>query len=84
MHSPVQLPLDLIDFPDVMRRAAELCADVWIEVGKTLGVIGAGRVGTNFAKKSKSFEMKVLYNDLKRNEDLEKETGATNVSIPKF
>lgn len=47
--------------------------------GKTLGVIGAGRVGTNFARKSKGFEMKVLYNDIKRNEEFEKETGSTYV-----
>ncbi len=47
--------------------------------GKTLGVIGAGRVGTNFARKSKGFEMKVLYNDIKRNEEFENETGSTYV-----
>ena len=34
MRGATQLPLDLIDFPDVMGRAAGLCADVWIEVGK--------------------------------------------------
>jgi len=47
--------------------------------GKTLGVIGTGRVGANFAKKSKGFEMKLLYNDLRRNEKFEEETAATYV-----
>jgi len=44
--------------------------------GKTLGVIGAGRIGSNFAKKSKGFEMKVLYTDLQPNAAFEAETGA--------
>ena len=47
--------------------------------GRTLGVIGAGRIGANFAKKSKGFEMKVLYTDVVRNEAFEAETGATYV-----
>lgn len=35
-----QLPLDLLDFPDLMRRAIDLCAEVWIDVGKAqLGLI---------------------------------------------
>ena len=32
MGGATRLPLDLIDSPDVMHRAAELCADVWVEV----------------------------------------------------
>ncbi len=47
--------------------------------GKILGVIGTGRVGTNFAKKSKGFEMELLYNDIKRDKEFEEETGATYV-----
>lgn len=43
--------------------------------GKTLGVIGAGRIGGNFAKKAKGFEMKVLYHDVARSEPFEAETG---------
>jgi hypothetical protein len=34
MRGAAQLPLDLIDFPDIMKRAINLCAEVWIEVGK--------------------------------------------------
>ena len=47
--------------------------------GKTLGVIGIGRIGANFAKKSKGFEMRILYNDIKPDEEFEKETGASYV-----
>ena len=34
LRGPARLPLDYYDRPDAVRRAAELCADVWIEVGK--------------------------------------------------
>lgn len=45
--------------------------------GKTLGVIGTGRIGQNFASKAKAFSMKILYNDINRNPEFEKITGAT-------
>ena len=48
---------------------------------KTLGVIGAGRIGTAFAMKSKGFDMKVFYYDEKRNEKLEKELNAEKVEL---
>lgn len=47
--------------------------------GKTLGVIGTGRIGGAFARKAKGFEMKVLYNDIARNERFEAETGGVYV-----
>jgi len=34
MRGAAQLPLDLLDYPDLMARAIELCADVWVEVGQ--------------------------------------------------
>jgi len=43
---------------------------------KTLGIIGAGRIGTAFALKSKGFNMKVLYAGHKKNELLENELNA--------
>ncbi len=49
--------------------------------GSTLGIIGAGRIGTNFALKSKGFKMKVLYTDVNQNEVLEKELGAERVGL---
>lgn len=47
---------------------------------KTLGIIGAGRIGSSFALKSKGFKMKVLYMDDKKNETLEKELKAEKVN----
>lgn len=47
--------------------------------GKTLGVIGTGRIGANFAAKAKGFQMKVLYNDLQPNPAFEAETGGVFV-----
>jgi glyoxylate reductase len=48
---------------------------------KTLGIIGAGRIGTAFALKSKGFNMKVLYVDERQNTILERELGAKKVSF---
>ncbi|MEA2055723.1 MAG: D-glycerate dehydrogenase [Candidatus Thermoplasmatota archaeon] len=48
---------------------------------KTLGVVGAGRIGTAFALKSKGFNMKILYVDSKTNEILEKNLGAKKVEL---
>jgi lactate dehydrogenase-like 2-hydroxyacid dehydrogenase len=47
--------------------------------GKTLGIIGTGRIGANFAKKAAGFDMKILYNDVKSNPNFEKETGGVMV-----
>ncbi len=45
--------------------------------GKILGLLGAGRIGTRVAyHAAKSFDMKVIYYDVKRNEHIEKEIGA--------
>ncbi len=48
---------------------------------KTLGVIGAGRIGTAFALKSKGFNMHVLYVQRKINELLERELKAKKVDL---
>lgn len=50
--------------------------------GKTLGIIGMGRIGQAVARRAKGFNMKVLYNDIRRiPEELEKELNATFASI---
>jgi len=49
--------------------------------GKTLGIVGSGRIGAAMAMKSRGFEMKVLYTDAYRNEMLEKELGAKKVEF---
>ncbi len=45
--------------------------------GRTLGIVGAGRIGSKLAHfASRGFGMKVVYFDVKRNEEFEKEFGA--------
>jgi len=41
--------------------------------GKTLGIIGLGRIGTILARRVKGFDMKILYYDAVRRKELEKE-----------
>jgi len=48
---------------------------------RALGLIGAGRIGTAFAMKSKGFNMKILYHDRKQNDKLEKEINAKKVGL---
>ena len=49
--------------------------------GKTLGIVGAGRIGTRFALKSSGFEMPVLYASRRTNEELESRLNARHVSL---
>jgi glyoxylate reductase len=49
--------------------------------GKTLGVIGLGRIGADVVKHSVGIGMSVVYNDAKRNEDFEKQYGAQFLSM---
>jgi glyoxylate reductase len=53
----------------------QLCgADVW---GKTLGIVGFGRIGRAVARRSCGFQMKVIYTDAVRApEDVEKSVNA--------
>ncbi len=46
--------------------------------GKTLGILGTGRIGADVAHRAvNGFGMKLAYYDVKRNEELEKNCGAT-------
>ncbi len=49
--------------------------------GKVLGVIGTGQIGTAFALRAKGFNMRVLYNDSKRNYIIEKRLKAKKVGL---
>ncbi len=49
--------------------------------GATLGILGAGRIGTAMALKSRGFGMKVLYQDAFENTVLEQELGARKVDF---
>ena len=48
--------------------------------GKTIGIIGAGRIGSYVAKLAHAFEMKLLYYDLRKNEAIDK-LGGRKVSL---
>jgi len=43
--------------------------------GATLGIIGLGRIGASVARRAKGFGMNIIYYDIIRNENVEKELG---------
>lgn len=50
--------------------------------GRTIGLIGAGRIATSVAERAyKGFGMKVLYQDLNKNQFIEKECKAKRVQL---
>ncbi len=49
--------------------------------GATLGLVGLGRIGAAMAKRARGFEMRVLYHDPNRREDLEKQLGITYADL---
>jgi lactate dehydrogenase-like 2-hydroxyacid dehydrogenase len=52
--------------------------------GKTIGIVGAGRIGTAFGLKSKGFNVNLLYFDNRENQVLEKEVNAKRVCLNKL
>lgn len=48
--------------------------------GKTLGIVGAGRIGTKVAHAARSFGLHLRYTDIQPNPELERETGAVFVA----
>lgn len=49
--------------------------------GKTLGIVGAGRIGTAVARMSAGFDMRLLYWGRSRHPDLEAKQGARRVAL---
>jgi glyoxylate reductase len=49
--------------------------------GKTLGIIGLGKIGKAFGKKSIGFEMNILYYNRSRDEEFEQKYGAEYVDM---
>ena len=49
--------------------------------GATLGIVGAGRIGTAVGLRAAGFGMHVIYCDSRRNEDLERRVGAECVEL---
>jgi len=50
-------------------------------VGKTLGIVGAGRIGTAVARRSRGWDMKVIYSHFAGKPDFEAATGARRVTL---
>ena len=48
--------------------------------GKTLGIIGLGRIGSGVAMRCTAMDMKILYDDIRRNKQFEKKFKARYVS----
>ncbi len=42
----------------------------------TLGIAGLGRIGKNVARKARGFDMRIIYNDVRRDAAFESESGA--------
>ncbi|HEV2489145.1 MAG TPA: D-glycerate dehydrogenase [Candidatus Acidoferrales bacterium] len=61
----------------------QLCGgDIW---GKTLGIIGFGRIGRAMAKRSQGFSMRILYSDARRAApDIERELHAEYVELDRL
>ena len=49
--------------------------------GKTLGIVGAGRIGTAVGRRARGFGLKVIYTDPKKNPILEEEVKAEQVGL---
>jgi glyoxylate reductase len=49
--------------------------------GATLGIIGLGRIGSAVARRARGFNMKVIYHNRKRNQQLESELNATYAEL---
>ncbi|MFQ6075167.1 MAG: glyoxylate reductase [Candidatus Bathyarchaeia archaeon] len=52
--------------------------------GKSLGIVGLGRIGSAVAKRARGFDMRVMYHDIVRKEALEEELGLEYVSLEKL
>ena len=51
-------------------------------VGRTLGIVGAGRIGTAVALRSAGWNMRILYADMNQNKEIEQKFGAKKVDLP--
>ena len=50
-------------------------------MGKTIGIVGLGRIGSAVAHRLKPFEVELLYSDIVRKEELEHELGIRRVDL---
>ena len=52
--------------------------------GATLGIVGMGRIGTRVARRALGFEMTVLYQNRRRDEEAERTLGVRYRTLPKL
>lgn len=52
--------------------------------GATLGILGAGRIGAAVARRSSGFRMRVLYSDVRSNEEFERDLKAERVDLDRL
>lgn len=64
------------------RRVDAIATEGFDLHGKTLGIIGTGKIGKNMAKIGKAFSMHILLNDAMRDEAFAQEIGASYVELP--
>lgn len=65
-------------------RGWSMLAFLGVDVyGRTLGIVGAGRIGAAVARRATGFSMKILYHDSSAKPELEA-LGASRVSLPEL
>ena len=52
--------------------------------GKTLGIIGAGRIGQAVGRRGRGFGLRILYSGRNRKADFEQETGASRTELTRL
>ena len=52
--------------------------------GATMGIVGAGRIGYEIARRAKGFKMKILYYDVIPRPEIEKDFGAKKADLDKL
>jgi D-3-phosphoglycerate dehydrogenase len=50
-------------------------------MGKTVGIIGLGRIGAAVARRLNPFEVELIYHDIRRNQELEEELGMEKTEL---
>ena len=53
-------------------------------IGKTLGIVGMGRIGQMVARRAKGFNVRVLYYKRSRDEDVERELGCEYADLDRL
>lgn len=49
--------------------------------GQTIGIVGMGRIGLEIARRARGFDMRVLYHNRRRRQDVEPQVAATFVTL---